>query len=99
MSAVAVSPTSGDRVKRRAMVGRTSVASTNLPRLPVDVEQQHLCDEIHAVPPLFAKIRNHRHARQFQCSNDSHPETDVHDLKLVDAINVRRHRDSSQFSC
>ena len=69
MSAVAVSPISGSRVRRRVIVGSSSVASINLRLGHLCAEQQHLGDEIHAVPPLFAKIRNHRHARQFQRSN------------------------------
>ena len=30
------------------------------------IEQQHLGDEIHRVPPLFAKVRHHGHSRQVQ---------------------------------
>ena len=33
---------------------------------PPKVEQQHLGDEIHRVPPLFAKVRHHCHPRQSQ---------------------------------
>ena len=46
----------GSRVNRRTIAGRSSVGSTTRRSGRLEVEEQHLGDEIHAVPSLLAQI-------------------------------------------